>query len=143
MTRNTRTLVAVALPILALALTHTAEAQSFSGNWPLTITHSPHGNGTYCLGLTDDGSLGFPHSGQAVFTGQTLGGEKLFGTFQVINGLLTATIQSQGGTGQNAGLVFVAHAAKKGTLGKGVYDEVYGGEEFNSGALAFGAKGGC
>jgi len=143
MTRNTRTLVAIALPLLALALTHAAAAQSFTGNWPITITKSPHGNATYCLALTDDGSLGFPHSGSATLTGQTLGGEKLFGTFQVINGLLTATIQSQGGTGQNAGLVFVGHAAKKGTLGKGIYDEVYGGEEFDSGALAFGVKGGC
>jgi len=143
MTRNIRTLVVLALPILTLALTHTVAAQSFTGNWPITITHSPHGNATYCLALTDDGSLGFPHSGEAFLTGPSLGGEKLFGTFQVINGLLTATIQSEGGTGQNAGLVFVGHATKKGTLGKGIYDEVYGGEEFDSGALAFGAKGGC
>jgi len=39
-------------------------------------------------------------------------------------------------------LVFIA-SASHGTIGKGVYDDVYGGEAFDEGALAFGMKGGC
>jgi hypothetical protein len=53
-----------------------------------------------------------------------------------------ATFQQQGGEGQNAGLVFTA-PAKSGDVGKGVYEQVYGGEESDSGVAAFGTKGSC
>jgi len=39
-------------------------------------------------------------------------------------------------------LVFVASAGH-GNIGKGAFEDVYGGEDFDSGALAFGTKGGC
>ena len=140
MTRNIRIFMAMAMPIVALALTPSAAmAQSYSGNWPLKVTHSQHSNGKYCVTLTDDGSLGWPHSGEASVT---IGGTPLFGTFQLIDGLLTVTFEDPGGTGQNAGLVFVGRAAK-GNISKGVYDEVYGGEEFDSGVLLVGARNGC
>jgi hypothetical protein len=52
-----------------------------------------------------------------------------------------ATIQAQG-YGQNAGLVFIG-SASHGRIGPGVFDDVYGGEAFDEGALTFGMKGGC
>jgi len=39
-------------------------------------------------------------------------------------------------------LVFVAPVVN-GNIGKGTYDQVYGGEEFDSGVLMVGVKGGC
>jgi hypothetical protein len=38
--------------------------------------------------------------------------------------------------------VFIGRASK-GNIGTGVYDDVYGGEAFDTGVLAFGVKGGC
>jgi hypothetical protein len=114
-----------------------AMARNFSGNWPMTVTHSRGANGTYCLTLTDNGSLGWRHSGQASLAGVGNGG-----TFQVIDTTLVATIQSPGATGQNEGLVFVASAGN-GNIGKGIYEGVYGGQAIDSGVLVFGTKGGC
>lgn len=112
------------------------ESQSYSGNWPVTISRTQGDNGTGCLTLTEN-------SGNAGSASLVFGGTKYtFGTFQVINHILVATIQSQGGTGQNAGLVFIG-SASRGKIGLGVFDEVYGGEAFVEGALAFGVKGGC
>lgn len=135
-----RTFITTAAALAALVSVSTAATVSYSGNWPVTLTHARAGNGTYCLTLTDNGSLGWEHSGPASLAGQ---GESFpYGTFQLIDHLLVATIQSESGTGQNAGLVFIAPASD-GKLGDGTFDEVYGGEEFVSGALAFGTKGGC
>lgn len=139
MTRSIRLLIAAALPVVALALTPgAASAQSYTGDWPATVTHSKGPNGTYCLSLTDNGSNGWPHSGQAT---TVLDGTTLYGTFQVIGSLITVTIQSYGSY-EDAGLVFVAQASN-GTIGKGAYDDVYDGEGIDSGALAFGAKNSC
>jgi hypothetical protein len=138
-----RILIAAALPIVAFALTpNAAMAQSYSGNYPLTVTQSHRANGTYCLTLTDDGSLGFPHSGEASLSGEKVGGNLPYGTFQLIGQILVVTIDQPGDSGQNAGLVFTA-PARNGNVGKGVYEQVYGGEEFDSGVLAFGIRGGC
>lgn len=133
--------VAVAMVVSANAAmarsSGAAMARSYSGNWPLTVTHSRGANGTYCLTLTDNGSLGWRHSGPASLAGFSNGG-----TFQLIEHTLVATIQSPGATGQNEGLVFVASAGH-GNIGSGVYEGVYGGEEIDSGVLVFGMKGGC
>ena len=134
---------AIGLPIFAFALMPTAaKAQSFSGNWPLKVSKAKYSNGTYCMTLTDNGSLGFPHRGQASLTSPNFDGNTLDGSFQLINGLLTATFETQGDSGQNAGLVFILRAAD-GTMSNGVYDDVYDGEELDSGAAVAGAKGGC
>ncbi|HSC18280.1 MAG TPA: hypothetical protein VLC74_05135 [Rhizomicrobium sp.] len=114
-------------------------AASYSGNWPITVTNSQYGNGVYCLSVKDDGSLRFPHSGFVSLTGP--GGNLPYGTFELIGHFFTVTVEQQGET-QNAGLVFVAHASN-GSIGNGIYDQVYGGEEFDSGKAAFGLKGGC
>ena len=112
------------------------ELHSYSGNWPVTISRSQRGDGTGCLTLNENGR----NSGSASLV---FGSESFtFGTFQIFNHILVATIQSQGGNGQNAGLVFIG-TANRGNIGPGVFDEVYGGEAFVEGALAFGMKGGC
>ncbi len=131
---------ATALPILAFALTPSAaRAQSFSGKWPATVSGSKGANGTECITLVDNGSLGRPHSGQASFVS---GNNTFFGTFQVINNFIGLTFQSQGSTGQNAGLLYTAQASN-GDIGKGVFEVVFGGEETDSGAAAFGVKNSC
>jgi hypothetical protein len=111
------------------------ESHSYSGTWPVTVSHSEHGDGTSCLTLTETSKNG----GSASLVSGT---EKFpYGTFQIFNHTIVATIQAQG-YGQNAGLVFIGSAAR-GNIGPGVFDEVYGGEAFVEGALAFGMKGGC
>ena len=129
---------AVAALTLAVTAGPAAAAQGYTGSWPATVTHSKGSDGTYCVMLTDGGSGGWPHSGQARLVTRS---QTLYGTFQLINHELVATFEASG-YGQNAGLVFAAHASH-GSIGKGFYDEVYGGEEFDSGALEFGNKGGC
>ena len=132
-------LFAVAGAVTTTGWSVPALAQSYTGNWPVTVSHSQRSNGTFCLTLKDDGSQGSRHSGEASLV---IGGSKFpYGTFQVLDRDLVATIQAQG-YGQNAGLVFIG-GASHGNIGKGVYDEVYGGEAFDEGALAFGMKGGC
>ena len=142
MARNIRTFVAIALPIVALALTSSAAmAQSFSGNWPMTETLVGQFKGTYtyCLTLTDNGSDGVPHSGPATLNGN--GFSNLPGTFQVVNNLLVATFYEQGGTGSLNGLVFVGPASKD-NIGKG-FGQLVSGAATVTGKLVFGAKGGC
>ncbi len=115
-----------------------AASQGYSGSYQVTVTRSQHSNGNYCLTLTDNGQYGAKHSGSATLV---ISGHKYpYGTFQVLNHTLVATIQAQG-YGQNAGLVFIGHATL-GNVGDGVFEDVYGGEDFDSGALAF-TKGGC
>jgi hypothetical protein len=110
-------------------------SHSYSGAWPVTVTDSQHSNGTYCLTLTENGSNG----GSASLV---IGSQKFpYGSFLVINRTLVATIQAQG-YGQNAGLMFIG-SARRGKIGPGVFEDVYGGSDFDSGALAFGMKGGC
>ena len=121
--------------------TSTAMAGSFSGNWPITVSGSQRSNGSYCLTVKDDGSVGWPHSGYVSLTGPSHLNLP-FGTFQVIGRTFTVTVEQEGSEGQNAGLVFSARV-RAGSIGDGVYDQVYGGEESDSGAAAFGAKGGC
>lgn len=109
-------------------------ARDYSGSWPVRVTHTQHGF-IGCLTLTEGASK----DGSASLV---VGSQKYqFGTFQIFNHTLVATIQAPG-YGQNAGLVFIG-SARKSDIGPGVFDEVYGGEAFVEGALAFGMKGGC
>ena len=129
-------LTVVAAAMIVAESTGAAMARGYTGSWPVTVTHSQHSNGLYCLTLTDTSRRG----GSASLTGP--GSLNLpFGTFQVVNHELVATIQEPGGS-QNAGLVFIA-AASAGNIGLGAYDQVYGGEAFDFGALSFGTRNGC
>jgi len=146
MIRKIRTFMAMALPILAFALTpSTAMAQSYSGNWPMT-EHNVYpsgppfsGNESYCLTLTDNGSAGFSHSGPATLNGS--GFSNLSGIFQVVNNLLVATFYVPDDNGSLNGLVFVAPATK-GDIAKG-FGELVSGAVTVTGTLVFGAKNGC
>ncbi|HEY1429889.1 MAG TPA: hypothetical protein VGF18_09970 [Candidatus Tumulicola sp.] len=116
-----------------------ALANGYSGTYPVTVSGSQRSNGTWCLTLEDDGSQRYRHSGFATLA---IGTKKYtYGTFQVINRTLVATIEAQG-YGQNASLLFIAPASHD-AIGKGLFEDAYGGEDFDSGALAFGAKNGC
>jgi hypothetical protein len=138
MTRHIRRLIAIALAIAAFALTTSAAvAQSYTGNWPVTVTQSQRDNGTYCVSLTDNGSGGFPHSGEAVLNGQN---NPYGGYFTVVDGLITVTFTYPSGEGDCCSfLVFTAHA-NNGKIGKGVFN-YFGLTDI--GLLAFGKKDGC
>jgi|SRR5579871_501475 len=133
-----RSATGIIAALVASACVAAAETHSYSGSYQVTVTRSQHSNGTYCLTLADNGQYGAPHSGSATLV---INGHKYpYGTFQVLNHTLVATIQAQG-YGQNAGLVFIGHATL-GNVGDGVFEDVYGGEDFDSGAETF-LKGGC
>jgi len=122
---------AAATTLIMLVSGGAAMARGYSGSWPVTVTHSQHSNGTYCLTLTASGSASL-----------IIGSQKFsYGSFLVINHTLVATITAQAYS-QNAGLVFIG-SASRGNIGPGVFEDVYGGSDFDSGALAFGMKGGC
>jgi hypothetical protein len=137
MTGIIRTFIAMALPIAALALTPSAAvAQSYSGDWPMTVSHSKYDNGKHCLALTDNG-VGGGHSGEAVLVPQ---GTTYVGQFTVINGVITVIIPKPV-DGELEFLVYTA-SASNGQFGSGAYSLAYGGY-FDSGALVFGTKNGC
>jgi hypothetical protein len=131
--------IAAALPMVMLA--NEAAAQSYSGTWKLTVTHSRHADGTYCLTLNDDGSLGWPHSGEASLSGQGLGGNLPYGDFQLIRHTMMVSIDSPAGTGVDTTLIFTARSAN-GSIGTGAFEDAYG-ETIDSGVVAFGAQGSC
>lgn len=138
MTRRIRRFIATALAIAAFALTTSAAmAQSYTGDWPATVTKSQRNNGTYCVSLTDNGSYGFPHSGPAVLNGQN---NPYGGYFTVIDGLITVTFTYPSGAGDCCSFqVFTAHA-NNGKIGKGVFN-YFGLTDI--GLLAFAPKDSC
>jgi hypothetical protein len=137
-----KTLLAIAGALTMVVLANSACAQAFNGSWPLTVTHSQHANGTYCLTLTDNGGLGWRHSGGASLSGPRVGGTLPYGDFQLIRHTIMVTIDSPGAqSGVDTTLVFTA-PAQSGSIGTGVYEDAYG-ETIDSGVVAFGAKGGC
>ena len=143
MTRIARSLLVAALPMAAFVLAPgAAMAQSYTGSWPVHVALPPQFADTACLKLVENGTAGAPHGGSASLSGPMVGDITDVGTFIIVNHLLVVTIQAESDTGSNAGLVFIVPASD-GDLGKGVYENVYGGEDFISGALSLGAKGGC
>jgi len=124
-------LMALALPMLFVSGASLAGGASYAGNWPLTVSDSQYTNGTYCLEVNNNGLAYL-----------VIDGETLYGTYRLLDGQILVTNETQGGEGQNDGLVFVAKA-KNGNIGNGVYDDVADGEALDSGKVAFGTKGGC
>jgi hypothetical protein len=110
------------------------DLSSYRGAWPVTVTGSQFSNGTYCLTLTGNGS-----SGSASLV---MGGQKYpYGSFEVVNHILMATIVKPSGS-QNGALTFTA-SANRGHIGQGIFENIEGGSDSDFGALAFGMKGGC
>jgi hypothetical protein len=111
------------------------ESQSYTGSWPVTVTHSQRSNGTYCLTLTENGRNG----GSASLVA---GSQKYpYGSFLVLHRILMATI-SEPLNGQNGALTFVA-SASHGHIGQGIFEDIRGGSNFDAGDLTFGMKNGC
>jgi hypothetical protein len=147
MTRSIRTLLMMAMPILAFALTPgAAQAQSFTGNFPVSETEVLAGfggtikgsNQEFCLMLTDNGGEGRTHSGPATLDG--FEGGPLSGTFQVIGKTILVNFEVPSETGEDEGLVIVAPASN-GTIGTGVMG-LTGGVP-SSGLATVGKKNGC
>ena len=110
-------------------------SHSYSGTWPVTVTHSQFGNGTDCLTLTQG-------SGKAGSASLVAGGTKYpDGSFLVSKDILVVTI-TEPLSGQNGTLLFIAHA-NNGRIGEGIFENDRGGSDFDRGTLAFGMKGGC
>jgi hypothetical protein len=150
MSRNIRTFIAMALPLLALAIgPSAAKAQSFTGNYPVLETqvkggiagNIQGGNQNFCLVLTDDGAFGRPHSGTATLEGFN-GGSLTGGEFYVIGNNILVNFVVGSSTGEASALVLVAPAnASKGTIGTGILG-LTGGVP-STGLATVGAKNGC
>jgi hypothetical protein len=129
-------MIAVALALvgsaagMARGFSPTPMARTYNGSWPVTVTRSQHSNGTGCLTLTSNGSASL-----------LMGSQTFSGSYVVFNHTFVATVTAQAYS-QNAGLVYIGRADRT-TIGNGVFEDVYGGADFDSGALAFGMKGGC
>ena len=140
--KNIGVLATAVLAIAVFALSpSSAAAQSYSGNYPITwdVTYPHQFSNTYtfCLKLTDNGSVGFPHSGQATLTSP--GNPNVTGVFQVINGEFVATFLEGTDNGELDTQIFAA-PARKGTIGTG-----FGEESFVNltGTADFGKKNSC
>jgi len=149
MSRNIRTFIAMALPLLAFAIgPSAAKAQSFTGNYPVLETQVKGGiagnikgaNQNFCLVLTDDGNFGRPHSGTATLEG--FNGGSLTGEFYVIGHNILVNFVVGSTTGEASSLVLFAPAnASTGTIGTGILGLT--GGVVSTGLATVGAKNGC
>ena len=137
MIRRLVTFLAAALPIVAFALAPgAAMAQSYTGNWPATVTGTILSNGTYCLTLTQTGEFGGVIGGSASWVSSD--GARWDGQFLLIDGIMMVQIFVEESVGQLGAQVWTAHASK-GTIGSGVFAGAAG----DDGKVVFGAKNGC
>jgi hypothetical protein len=156
MTNKIRTLIAMAVPVLAFALAPSAaKAQSsavsstvsYTGNYPVEVTEVkagiagtiPGGNVSFCLELTDDGDYGRPHSGTATL-GDYEGGTLSGGEFYVLGNMIFVNFAVGSDTGESVGLVLFAPVTN-GKIGTGIFGDTGGVP--SSGMAKVGAKGGC
>ena len=136
MTRQIRS-IATTFVASVIALSSAAVAQSYSGDWPATVTHSQRSNGNSCIQLTDDGNFGAPHSGEALLLPNQ---GQYPGYFTVVDGIITITFTYPSGEGDCCDYqVFTAHAGN-GQIGDGVYN-YFGLTDI--GVLTFGKKNSC
>ncbi|HEY3639226.1 MAG TPA: hypothetical protein VGK90_13845 [Rhizomicrobium sp.] len=126
-----------------------AASQSYSGTYKVRLTHdvyvnntgyNGHGpNTTHCIALTDDGSVGWTHSGYAVMDNDT----NTSGQFSVIGPTILIYISGPGSNYSIASYVFTA-SAKDGQIGKhGGFDYIEGGESYDADDATFGTNGSC
>jgi len=137
MPRHTR-FIAMAFVVAAFALMSSAAmAQSYTGDYQATVTHSQRDNGTFCISLTDDGSYGPPHSGGAKLIPNN---SPYPGYFSVVNGIITVVITYESGAGECCDYQTFTAKASNGQIGNGVFN--YMGIT-DIGVLTFGQKGSC
>lgn len=126
-----------------------AAGVSYTGNWQVHLTddvyvtsngYTGHGpDTTHCVSLTDDGSIGWKHSGYAVLDGNA----NTSGQFSVIGDSIMIYFEASGGEGELA-TITLSGTAKNGVIGKhGAYEYLGGGESFDADKAAFGSKGSC
>jgi len=136
MTGHTR-FIAMTFVVAVFALTSAAMAQSYTGDWQATVSHSQRSNGTYCISLTDDGSQGFPHSGEAKLIPANGSSP---GYFAVVNGLITVTFSYPSGEGDCCSYQVFTARASNGQIGSGAFN-YFGITDI--GLLTFGKNGSC
>jgi hypothetical protein len=130
--------IAIAFVVAAFAfLTSAAMAQSYTGDFPATVTHSQRSNGTYCISLTDDGSYGARHSGEAKLIPNN---SPYPNYFTVVDGIITVAITYVSGAGDCCAYEVFTARANVGQIGNGVFN-YFGITDI--GLLSFGKKGGC
>jgi hypothetical protein len=148
MTSKIRTLIAMAVPVLAFALAPSAaKAQSYTGNYPVAVTEAKggiagtilFGNINFCLELTDNGDYGRPHSGTATL-GDYEGGTLTDGEFYVLGNMIFVNFAVGSDNGEDVGVVLFAPAIN-GKIGTGIFGDTGGVP--SSGLAKVGAKGGC
>jgi hypothetical protein len=141
-------LAATAASILS-ATAAMAGGGSYTGNWQVQLTHdvyvtsqgyNGHGpNTTHCVSLTDDGSIGWTHSGFAELDGNA----NTSGQFSVIGNTIMIYFEASGGEGETATIV-LSGTAKNGVIDThGAYEYLGAGESFDADKASFGAKGSC
>jgi hypothetical protein len=124
-----------------------AASGSYTGNYKVSLTHdvfpnttgyNGHGpNSTHCIALSDDGSVGWPHSGYAILDGQ------YEGQFSVIGPTILIYLDITGSGEEPASLTFSTRA-RDGTIGaKGAFDDIQGGYSYDAADATFGTKGSC
>lgn len=138
MTGHTRS-IAMAFMVVAFTLiTSAAMAQSYTGDWPANVTRSQRDNGKNCITLKDDGSYGFPHSGEAKLNGYN---NPYPGYFTVVDGIITVTFTYASGEGDCCAYqVFTARASNGHIDSSGVFN--YLGIT-DTGRVKFGKKNSC
>src|SRR5579862_707344 len=136
MTRYIRS-IATTFVVAVFTFTSAAVAQSFTGNWPATVTHSQRSNGTDCISLTDNGSFGAPHSGPASMVSN---GNPVSGSFTVVDGIMTINFSYPSGEGDCSSYQVFTAQASKGQIGHGLYN-FFGITDL--GLLTFGKKDSC
>lgn len=144
-----KTLVTFAALSLAVPAGAAGADSSYTGNYQVKLTHdvfpttqgyTGHGpDSTHCLALTDDGSVGWPHSGYAVLDNNL----NTSGQFAVINDTILIYIDMIGSGEEPASGTFVASARDGQIAAKGAYDLLQGGTSYDADKAAFGAKGSC
>lgn len=145
-----KTLIAAAVLLTAVSSGAAAGGSgSYTGNWRVHLTHdvyvttqgyNGHGpNTTHCLALTDDGSVGWPHSGYAVMDNN----DNTSGQFAVIGPTILIYIQAPGSNKSIASYVF-SSTARNGKIGEhGAFDYIQGGESYDADKAAFGTNNSC
>jgi hypothetical protein len=141
--------IAVALSAAVSAGAALADTVSYTGNWQVKLTndvfpttqgYTGHGpDSTHCLSLTDDGSIGWPHSGYAMLDHSF----NSSGQFAVIGNTILIYVYTLGSGQEPASLVFSGRA-KNGEIGrKAAFDNLQGGESSDAADATFGEKGSC